>query len=300
MESGDRNGRGDAPIGTVLERARRERGLSLGEVEDATKIRKRYLDGLEREDFSVLPDPVYVQGFLKTYANYLGLDGEGLAREFRDRRAPRRERQLDNDRRYRRSDFEAPLVNPGGLAGAERRRVSGATILTVALAVLVLALVIGLLYLIGSRAANTPAVPEDPPAQADRGQPAQPANREQPAEPNEAPAPQEEPREQASPAEEEAPAEEPPPEEEPAAETVSVVVSVPEVPVGLTIRADGVVVADVLAQPGYAQTFEARDAVVVEAANGGAVTVEVDGEDRGYLGYYGQPITQTFSRETPE
>ena len=81
---------GEAKIGAVLEKARKQRGLTLDEAEYATKIRKRYLDGLEREDFGVLPDAVYARGFLKTYANYLGLDGEDLARQLRDRRRPRR------------------------------------------------------------------------------------------------------------------------------------------------------------------------------------------------------------------
>src|ERR671911_1463371 len=83
---------GEAKIGAVLEKARKQRGLTLDEAEYATKIRKRYLDGLEREDFGVLPDAVYARGFLKTYANYLGLDGEDLARQLRDRRRSRRER----------------------------------------------------------------------------------------------------------------------------------------------------------------------------------------------------------------
>src|SRR3712207_8901473 len=83
---GDEHNSFDSPdggpkIGSVLEQARKERGLTLDDVEEATKIRKRYLAGLEREDYGVLPDAVYAQGFLKTYANYLGLDGEDLRSE---------------------------------------------------------------------------------------------------------------------------------------------------------------------------------------------------------------------------
>ena len=50
-------------IGRLLEQKRKERGLSLEEVEQATKIRKRYLAGLEREDYAILPDAVYARGF---------------------------------------------------------------------------------------------------------------------------------------------------------------------------------------------------------------------------------------------
>lgn len=305
MNSGGDNGRGDAPIGAILEQARRERGLSLGQAEDATKIRKRYLEGLEREDYTVLPDAVYVQGFLKTYANFLGLDGEVLSREFKNRRFPRRERQVEPGR-LRRSDFEKPLVSPGGLADAERRRISGATIVTVALAVIVLALIIGLLYLVGSRSANSPSPSNDPPAQAegrnrdDAGSSDQAGN-EQPAARAEAPQePPEEPREPAA-ASEGSAGEEPASEESPRGEparketdTVTVVASVPEIPVGMTVRTDGEVAADLVAQPGYSESFEARETVEIEAANGGAVAVEVDGEDRGFLAAFGQPVTRAF------
>src|SRR5919107_3950495 len=101
---GSNNG---AEIGRILEQKRNERGLSLEDVEQATKIRKRYLTGLEREDYAMLPDAVYVRGFLKTYANYLGLDGEDLSRQLKSTRKPRRERGIDYDSRPE-TDFDQP------------------------------------------------------------------------------------------------------------------------------------------------------------------------------------------------
>jgi cytoskeletal protein RodZ len=139
---------GEAKIGRILEQTRRERGLSLEEVEQATKIRKRYLTGLEREDYGMLPDAVYAQGFLKTYANYLGLDGEALSRQLRSRRKPRRERGI-NYNSPPSSDFQQPLITPGGVAGTERRRISNSAIVTLIVAILVLAAVIGTLYFVG-------------------------------------------------------------------------------------------------------------------------------------------------------
>src|ERR671917_2984021 len=79
-------------IGRTLELARKERGLSLKQVEQATKIRARYLGELERENFGVLP-AVYVQGSLRTYANFLHLDGEALVRELRRQQASQSEQQ---------------------------------------------------------------------------------------------------------------------------------------------------------------------------------------------------------------
>ena len=63
-----------AGLGDTLRETRQRRGLSLGEIESATRIRKKYLEALEAEDFEALPAPVYVKGFLRTYARYLGLD----------------------------------------------------------------------------------------------------------------------------------------------------------------------------------------------------------------------------------
>ncbi len=69
-------------IGRRLERARNSRGLSLWEVEQEIRIRSRYLHDLERENFDVLP-AVYVLGSLKTYADFLGLDGTALSRQLK-------------------------------------------------------------------------------------------------------------------------------------------------------------------------------------------------------------------------
>jgi cytoskeleton protein RodZ len=71
------------PIGESLRRARTERGLELGAVSEAIKIRVRYLRALEAEDWDSLPAPAYARGFLRTYADYLGLDADALVEELR-------------------------------------------------------------------------------------------------------------------------------------------------------------------------------------------------------------------------
>ena len=285
MSEGADNGIDDGGrTGELLERARREKGLSLRDAENATKIRTRYLEGLEREDYSMLPDQVYVQGFLKTYANYLGLDGEELAQDFRERRAPRRERQF-NFERPRSSEFERPVISPGGLAGAERRRVSGATILTVVLALILITLVGGALYYVGSRSAATP----------DTGD----AARVVPAPAERKPAPVRGP--EPAPVEEEAPAPEtPPPAPDEAADgDVDVVVRVGDRASWLNVEADGTVVYYETAQAGLVLNFEGREYVSVTAGDAGAVEVEVDGRNVGPLGYTGQVTTQTYTPGRP-
>jgi Helix-turn-helix domain len=84
-------------IGYLLEQARVNRGVSLEEAAQATRIRRDYLEKLESDDHSTMPEPIYVRGFIKTYANYLGLDGDRLAAQIRfwqERRRRARRRPL--------------------------------------------------------------------------------------------------------------------------------------------------------------------------------------------------------------
>ena len=70
-------------IGATLKDARRRLGMDIKEAEERTKIRTRYLRALEAEEWDVLPAPAYVRGFLRTYGEILGLDGEVLADRYR-------------------------------------------------------------------------------------------------------------------------------------------------------------------------------------------------------------------------
>ena len=63
-------------IGNSLRDARVRQGLELPELETQTKIRAKYLKALEEEQFDLLPGEAYVKGFLRTYADRLGLDGQ--------------------------------------------------------------------------------------------------------------------------------------------------------------------------------------------------------------------------------
>jgi hypothetical protein len=99
-------------IGYSLRAARERQGIGLPEAELATKIRAKYIRALEDEDFEALPADTYARGFLRTYADYLGLDGEIYVDEYASRfhnaewedeprlvrsrpRRPRRERTIE-------------------------------------------------------------------------------------------------------------------------------------------------------------------------------------------------------------
>jgi cytoskeleton protein RodZ len=92
-------------IGGSLREARLKRGLTAADVQKAIRIRDRYLQALEEERWELLPGDAYVKGFLRTYADYLGLDGSLYVDEYNARYA---------------HPEEAPLV-PERFARADRR-----------------------------------------------------------------------------------------------------------------------------------------------------------------------------------
>jgi cytoskeleton protein RodZ len=75
-------------IGESLREARTRRGLSPADVHRAIRIRERYLTALEEERWDMLPGEAYVRGFLKTYADFLGLDGNLYLDEYNTRIRP--------------------------------------------------------------------------------------------------------------------------------------------------------------------------------------------------------------------
>jgi cytoskeleton protein RodZ len=80
-------------IGSTLREARVRRKLTLQQVEDDTKIRVKYVQAMENEDFDVMPGSTYVKGFLRTYATYLGIDPEVIIDEYRSRAMPREDHE---------------------------------------------------------------------------------------------------------------------------------------------------------------------------------------------------------------
>jgi cytoskeletal protein RodZ len=71
-----------ASFGEELRREREIRGISLKEIADATKISKRFLDAIERNDHRTLPAPVFTRGFIREYARYLGLSADEIVNRY--------------------------------------------------------------------------------------------------------------------------------------------------------------------------------------------------------------------------
>lgn len=102
-------------IGATLREARMRARVDITEVELATKIRAKYLRAMENEEWDLLPGPTFVKSFLRTYAEYLGLDGRLLVDEYKQRHEGLPE-------------HEPQPISPGGLGGEGRPRLQAPTI----------------------------------------------------------------------------------------------------------------------------------------------------------------------------
>jgi hypothetical protein len=110
-------------IGQTLREARMRSKIDIADVEASTKIRAKYLRALENEEWSLLPGPTFVKSFLRTYAQYLGLDARLLVEEYKRRyerpnepesfAAPRRDRER---RKAPASVPTPPLLSPTTLS----------------------------------------------------------------------------------------------------------------------------------------------------------------------------------------
>jgi hypothetical protein len=108
-------------IGTSLREARVRQGVDLLEAERATKIRSKYLRALEDERFELLPAQTYVKGFLRSYAEYLGLDGQLYVDEYNsryvaDEDAVPRTRRTRQSQAHRRVESSVLLITLAGIA----------------------------------------------------------------------------------------------------------------------------------------------------------------------------------------
>lgn len=73
-----------AELGTRLKEARLSKGYSLDDLQEITKIQKRYLVGIEEGNYSIMPGSFYVRAFIKQYAEAVGLDAEEILETYKN------------------------------------------------------------------------------------------------------------------------------------------------------------------------------------------------------------------------
>jgi cytoskeleton protein RodZ len=147
-------------IGNSLREARLRQGLEFVEVEQATKIRGKYLRALEDEQFDILPGQTYVKGFLRTYAEYLGLDGQLYLDEYNSRYIP--------------GDEETPLRAQNKSTVGRSPRVESSVVLVALAAIGIVTALVVVAWRFGSDTPET-AIPDfssQPPAETRAKEPA--------------------------------------------------------------------------------------------------------------------------------
>jgi cytoskeletal protein RodZ len=118
-------------FGARIKRAREERGVSLRDIAEVTKISVSALEALERNDISRLPGGIFSRAFVRSYADQIGLDAEETVREFIGRFPDDSVTAGSPHVRY--SDYEDDEPR--------RRRLSGVLITFVVLALIVVVII---------------------------------------------------------------------------------------------------------------------------------------------------------------
>jgi cytoskeleton protein RodZ len=119
-------------FGETLKRERELRQISLREIAEATKINLRYLDALERNDFRHLPGGVFNKGFVRAYAQFIGIDPEAMAMAYLE------EEQRQQARAQRAAGGEPPTP-----VVVESRRPTPMNLWVIVVVALLLLLVVG-------------------------------------------------------------------------------------------------------------------------------------------------------------
>ena len=245
-------------LGDRFRAAREARGLSLSDCSEQVRIRSVYLAAIEEDNWKAIGAAVYVRGFLRTYARFLGLDPEEVVIAFNDEVQPQAHPAGD-------SATQRP-------ARAERSSQPGSVLIWIAGIVAVL-LVAFVAYNALTMHRETPVAlastspsPLESSGEPSGSPPALPAS--------------------ASPAAGETPV---PPGAGPA--TLAVVLSAPS---WLRVTVDGNVSIEGTFPAGTTKTFHGKSALV-RVGNAGGVEIFVDGKDVGKLGKMGDVAERAFS-----
>lgn len=245
-----------AALGEEFRRAREARGQTISDVAERLHIRSVYLTAIEDEDWAAIGAPVYIRGFMRTYARYLGLDPEAAVARFTE--APAQAR--------------GPVPAPA--AGDERRRrPSIGALVAIVVAVLLVGFV-GYQYLVvrsdrppAAPVVRTSAPPAGPAASAAAAAAAPAAEAESP--PAGAPVPNQ------------------------AGGEPKLVVRITETS-WLRVAVDDKVALEGTYPPGTVKSFVGKSALV-RVGNAGGVQLEVGGRPIGRLGADGDVVERHFT-----
>ncbi|CUH96157.1 hypothetical protein P22_2245 [Propionispora sp. 2/2-37] len=246
-------------VGEILRSEREKKGLSIKDVESATSIRALYIQSIEQGEFQVIPGEVYLKGFIRNYANYLGLNGQEMVNLYRQEQNPAVSQEAS-------AETKGVSAEPSDTSG-EKTESTG-----------ILKWVIILFLAIGASGAawwfigGTQEPEATPP----------PVNKQQQAAPAPAPVPVTPPTQQAPPA----PAVQ--------AKPVSVTAKFTEAS-WISVTIDGKNSFEGIPQAGESMTWDAQKSIAVKLGNAGGVDWVYNGQAVGKLGNKGEVVTKIFN-----
>lgn len=253
-------------IGEALRAARRRQGRSLSDAAAETRVRETYLAALEEEEFSALGGGVYVKGFLRSYARFLGLDPEPLIDAYRSAHESHEERLALSEQR--------PIAS-----ASSPRRSSPAVVVVAAGAALLVLAAIGMLLDGGD---DEPERGVPPPVATEPDDDPEPGTDTGP-DPVDSPLP-----------------DAPSPTPDPGIEGVEVVLTVTGPVSWMRIEVDGETVVEGQRDNGFTETFAGDDRVVLRIGDASAVSVEANGVDQGTLGAENEVVLVTCDQGETE
>jgi cytoskeletal protein RodZ len=154
-------------VGELLREARTERGFTLADAERETKIRQKYLSALEEDDVSSLPGPLYVRGFLRKYAVFLGMDPDELLMTYDAQSTPSRNRiraaRGEPPAKPKGKDPNAININPLSPEKIDTRVRYGVSYIALSLLAIPLIIIFYFIYSAYSGSGTNPIVPTQTP-----------------------------------------------------------------------------------------------------------------------------------------
>lgn len=244
-------------VGEILLSEREKRGLTVKDVEAATSIRALYISAIENNNFAVVPGEVYLKGFIRNYANYLGLNGQAMVDLYRQQQLPPSNTTAQEPEAEVNANTDSA---PNGGSATKWILVGAAAVILAG----------GAWWFTSGKEANPNPI-----------QPKQAA----PA-PNPAPV---QPQAQVPP-QTQAPVQQP-------AKTKPVIVAAKfTAECWAQITVDGKEVFEGIVESGALRTWEAEQTIVVKLGNAGAAELSYNGQPVGKLGALGEVVTKKFTR----
>lgn len=246
-------------VGEILKAEREKKNLSVKDIETGTSIRALYITAIEEENYKIVPGEVYLKGFIRNYANYLGLDGKELVEMYRQSQQPTVE-QVPLEQRIKQERHKPRDQQEKSSWGKY-----------VAAGVIIVAVVGAAAFMMPSNNSSQEKE-KQPPATQNKSTPVP------------APTPVTPPQAASN--------------TSPAASSPVVIKAKFSEECWTLVTADGKEIYEGVPKPGDSFTWEAKKNIVITVGNAGGIDLVYNGQSVGKLGGKGEVIEKTFSAKS--